>query len=274
MMHNNLTEDIMKNGFTLKNPLAPLGRGLGRGVKAFTLAEVLITLGVIGVVSAMTLPTLIQNHQKQVTVTQLKKAYSEFAQALQKAEVEHGLMETWDFNASNFDNNYSEQIKYFGENYIFPYIKTVKICIPTSNECWADDIKTIGDVKKTDYFTNSHTDFVSFVTASGYTVYYWLHGTGTGMWYVVDVNGLKGPNKIGKDIFAFQANWGKTSSRNGVYPAGLNLKQNVTRENLINGDLPDSVAGAYRCRKPDGIGAYCTGVIVLDGWKIEKDYPW
>ena len=39
---------------------------------AFTLAEVLITLGIIGVVAALTLPTLIQNHQKQVYVTQLK----------------------------------------------------------------------------------------------------------------------------------------------------------------------------------------------------------
>lgn len=39
-------------------------------LNAFTLAEVLITLGIIGVVAAMTLPTLIQNHQKQVYATQ------------------------------------------------------------------------------------------------------------------------------------------------------------------------------------------------------------
>ena len=41
---------------------------------AFTLAEVLITLGIIGVVAAMTLPTLIQNHQKQTYVVGLQKA--------------------------------------------------------------------------------------------------------------------------------------------------------------------------------------------------------
>ena len=40
---------------------------------AFTLAEVLITLGIIGVVAAITLPTLIKNYQKHVYVTQLKK---------------------------------------------------------------------------------------------------------------------------------------------------------------------------------------------------------
>ena len=43
--------------------------------KAFTLAEVLITLGIIGIVAAMTLPTLIGKYQKKQTVTQLKKAY-------------------------------------------------------------------------------------------------------------------------------------------------------------------------------------------------------
>ena len=41
---------------------------------AFTLAEVLITLGIIGVVAALTIPTLISNHQKKVYVTQLKKS--------------------------------------------------------------------------------------------------------------------------------------------------------------------------------------------------------
>ena len=37
--------------------------------KAFTLAEILITLGIIGVVAAMTIPTLITNYQKKQTVT-------------------------------------------------------------------------------------------------------------------------------------------------------------------------------------------------------------
>ena len=44
-------------------------------MKAFTLAEVLITLGIIGIVAAMTLPILIGKYQKMQTATQLKKAY-------------------------------------------------------------------------------------------------------------------------------------------------------------------------------------------------------
>ena len=49
---------------------------------AFTLAEVLVTLGIIGVVSAMTVPTLMQNYQRQSYVTQLHKTYNEISQAL------------------------------------------------------------------------------------------------------------------------------------------------------------------------------------------------
>ena len=48
---------------------------------AFTLAEVLVTLGIIGVVSAMTVPSLMQNHQRKTYVTQLHKVYNELQQA-------------------------------------------------------------------------------------------------------------------------------------------------------------------------------------------------
>ena len=47
----------------------------------FTLAEVLVTLGIIGVVSAMTVPTLMQNHQRKTYVTHLHKVYNELQQA-------------------------------------------------------------------------------------------------------------------------------------------------------------------------------------------------
>ena len=49
--------------------------------KAFTLAEVLITLGIIGVVAAITLPTLIANYQKKVLETQYKVAVTTLSQA-------------------------------------------------------------------------------------------------------------------------------------------------------------------------------------------------
>ena len=50
--------------------------------KAFTLAEVLITLGIIGVVAALTIPTLVNNYRKKQFETGLKKEYSVLLQAL------------------------------------------------------------------------------------------------------------------------------------------------------------------------------------------------
>lgn len=75
--------------------LAPCcGRGLGRGGEkkaAFTLAEVLITLGIIGIVAAMTIPTLITRYQKREVATKLKATYSTIANALKLAEEEMGI---------------------------------------------------------------------------------------------------------------------------------------------------------------------------------------
>ena len=53
--------------------------------KAFTLAEVLVTLGIIGVVAAMTMPNLMSNYQRQSYVTQLRKIHSELSQAVEAA---------------------------------------------------------------------------------------------------------------------------------------------------------------------------------------------
>ena len=53
--------------------------------QAFTLAEVLITLGIIGVVAAMTLPALIQSYANTVVETRLAKFYSTINQAIARA---------------------------------------------------------------------------------------------------------------------------------------------------------------------------------------------
>ena len=54
--------------------------------KGFTLAEVLITLGIIGVVAALTMPVITENVQKNVLRNQFKKVYSTFSQAVFQAQ--------------------------------------------------------------------------------------------------------------------------------------------------------------------------------------------
>ena len=65
----------------------------GKMKKAFTLAEVLITLGILGVVMALTLPTLMGEYRKKTIEARLKKFYSASNQAIQQSEVKNGPKE-------------------------------------------------------------------------------------------------------------------------------------------------------------------------------------
>ena len=80
-------------------------------LNAFTLAEVLITLGVIGVVAAVTMPTLIQQYKERETVAKVNQFYSMFSQAYQMAILEHGTFDQWGLkawgdNIKNEDGSY------------------------------------------------------------------------------------------------------------------------------------------------------------------------
>ena len=73
----------------------------------FTLAEVLITLGIIGVVAALTIPAIIYNHQKQVSETAVKKFYTNINQAVLLAETNLGIERTtWDTSGTSLYDNY------------------------------------------------------------------------------------------------------------------------------------------------------------------------
>lgn len=75
---------------------------------AFTLAEVLITLGVIGVVAAITIPGLITSYNKKITETRLAKFYSVFNQAIRLSVAENGDVDTWDDYWSASGNTYKD----------------------------------------------------------------------------------------------------------------------------------------------------------------------
>ena len=250
---------------------------------AFTLAEVLITLGIIGVVAAMTMPVIITNYQKSQTVNRLKKAYSEISQAIRMAENEYGTLDSWDFS---YITEPQEKVNYFAENYLFPNIKTLKRCSPSSDECWADTYTIDGN--ESYLMLEDTTGRNSFIAASGYSVFYWLHGAngaGDGGWFWIDINGLQKPNKIGKDVFPFLMSWGPHARGNydcqerklGLFPAGLECKSSsFSYDELINGSGSSDTAG-FNCKKGSNgsrAGGYCGALIMYEGWKIGKDYPW
>lgn len=232
---------------------------------AFTLAEVLITLGVIGVVAALTLPVLITKYQKQQTVTQLKKAYTEINQAIKLSELENGEITNW-----HVEDNLEAQHN-FARNYIIKYFKTAKVCIPSNSDCFE---------------ANAIDKYFSFITVSGYSVMGWTHSAGNGGWLYIDINGpKKGANKMGKDIFPLVMQFddvydinslenNRVVDKPGVFMLGLGLNSPLTRDELINGggNVPGGFANGL-CNKDSGMGT-CGALIVNDGWQIKDDYPW
>ena len=154
---------------------------------AFTLAEVLVTLGIIGVVSAMTVPTLMQNYQRQSYVTQLHKVYNELSQALLRYQT--------DKNAINFKEaglSGSEAYTEFQKN----YFKVVQDCGTTQTPCFASSYK-----KMSGSSTNFKCKYGCMSLASGAAIGGYGNGTNGVYEIVVDVNGQKGPNIFGRDAF-------------------------------------------------------------------------
>lgn len=107
-------------------------------LKAFTLSEVLMTLGIIGVVAALTIPVLIKKYEQMQTLSQLQKAYTSLSAAFNQAQTENGLFDTWGFlgwgNPSVADTIFSSTI--------VPKLNVAKNCgytgwQGTKPECWA-----------------------------------------------------------------------------------------------------------------------------------------
>ena len=117
-----------EDGFTLAEVLAGRGNMLPVFSKAgFTLAEVLITLGIIGVVAAMTIPTLISKIQKQQIEAQLKENYSVIAQAMKLSEEEGAISPQLVVN--------QQKVQAWFEEFMSKSLKTEVVCYHKPG-CW------------------------------------------------------------------------------------------------------------------------------------------
>lgn len=175
--------------------------------RAFTLAEVLITLGIIGIVAAMTLPSVIKNYQATVLESQFKKQYSSLSQALRKMYDEAGI----DLIPDNFsDYTFSENLKAY--YHIIKDCGMVNInttgCItldPTEDNVW--NISTyknfiggsinFGYIDDGVLILNDGTTLLFEQGTQSHAAGYFLIG--------IDVNGFKNrPNRFGHDVFIFR----------------------------------------------------------------------
>ena len=235
---------------------------------AFTLAEVLITLGIIGVVAALTMPALIQNYRKSVVENKLKSEYSLISNAIRMSEAKNGSLEDW--STCDEDSSY-ECTKNFFDNYLAPELKIVKFCgLENRDECWTAPVSLSG---KNGYLpTNSFNKTLTAILSNGTSLYMWAGGQNSEaahlqIWFDID-GPTKGKNTIGVDVFGIMLFLKtKDARRAGVFMWG---SSQVYDEDYYKNDAE------YGCSKDvdtPWAGLYCGALIQQNGWKIPKDYP-
>ena len=267
---------------------------IGGGVKSshskgFTLAEVLITLGIIGVVAAMTLPTLIQNYQKGVALNRLKQTYSQIQNAVElvASENDGNPMNQWGCPQMDYTDPDT------GITYWMPwtqacfYMAMKKIAVkmyPRPDDvshafCYEGrEYRPYTDIngdRNVRWQTNGnllHTRAYSAKLPNGACVV-WHPAIGShdaGGSLIIDVDGSDaGFNSSGKDVFFFSY-----VTNGGAAPYGTHGRS------IIPGRMGDGAKTRAqlkeKCSKlqEGACGTECATLIINDSWQMKSDYPW
>lgn len=244
--------------------------------KAFTLAEVLITLGIIGVVAALTMPVLVNKYRKIVIANQFKKSYSILQNVIVRAQKDHGTFGEWPCFSASWGGklflNVDEFMKYISEainvtkkeSDRYVAASAIKMCGSST-----DYVTMNGKVLKSSSGDPYWKKETSFYLADGSCLYFISmdgnepiyedlknnKGNNPVMHVYIDVNGAKAqPNKLGIDLFAFEIYYnGKIANYKGYDPK--NCSTLVSAATL-------------------GTGYACAARLIHDNYTIKDDYPW
>jgi len=208
----------------------------------FTLAEVLITLVIIGVIAAITVPTLINKTNNQEYVSKLKKAYSTLSQATNQIISEEGQATNW---ATSNERVYQLYKK---------HLINAKDCGRTGQGCFAGNYNYLNGSY---WRTFDEVGYGKLILADGVAVEFYStpnpncdsvfedNGLRNGcMEILVDINGAKKPNTAGRDYFEF------VLRKDGLFPQGCSTDNNSLKS---------------KCSKTTGKAEYCSCIILREG---------
>ena len=231
--------------------------------KAFTLAEVLITLGIIGVVAAMTLPALISLYQKKIVETRLEHTYSLISQALKMAEADYGDSQYWTKDIAGYQGTGNDVVDVFLNTYFLPYIKGYKSGIVDGYGLYklgynlrGISYSGLGTSSRYVCLNNGVNLFLSFGIGRQGVVCVTI---------LVDINGPKAPNVVGRDLFQMTY-----SLYDGIL--FMSGERQVTGYGLTYDKIIKYDEIMQRCKNTGVLE--CGALIKQNGWKIPKDYPY
>ncbi len=219
--------------------------------EGFTLAEVLITLGIIGIVASLTLPALIQKYTNHVVEVRLEKFYSMINQAIARAEADYGDRTYWFEEAGGWNEDQTEHAKLeWAKKYLLPYLKGVNYTfIKTSQQpiFFLPDGTAFGSVNGAEINRD------------------WLFWTSNPETKCTKWNGTNGYDDIGVCAFPF---FYSPDSADKVYK-GKGLEP-------WRAGWDGTVESLYsECKNKDrSYNRPCAAIIQFNGWKIPKDYPY
>ena len=239
---------------------------------AFTLAEVLITLAIIGVVAVLTIPSLISKYNEKIIITNLKKTLSELSQAIKLSEVDNGESRFWHYNDIT-------QTAYFVDTYIAPYFKNVKKCT-NAKECgfpceygWK---RLDGEcANESGYFYYMLNGKPAAIRVSEYDI-------SKNMAYVtfyIDVDGTRGESIMGKDthtftLFSYTHETAQLSRElYGLHLGGICGYWGCFNQSIKNLMEHESLGNCNINNKTLHSGKECGLVLFKNNWKVPENYP-
>lgn len=242
---------------------------------AFTLAEVLITLGIIGVVAAMTLPALISNYRKNLVESELKKTYSLLNQLMVRSEADNGSAINWEWQQiESTDRNVQEQ---FLQKYFVPYLKVVRR--KSAYTADYDRAYRAYDASGTNqswwYNQNRLADWIEL--ADGTALLFGItnddRGGRLGYWNIILPHTAKNNYVLmGRDSFIFHVNMTSSKTAVSVFP---NSYKNWNCESVNNNRtyFNERCRGLASDTSGDSPAQYCTMLLFCNNWKVPDDYP-
>ena len=224
----------------------------------FTLAEVLITLGIIGVVAALTLPALIQNYQKKVTAISVKKAYSELNQIIEMAKADYGDSSSWDYSEA-------DKLSLWVQTYIEPYINVIEHTDSCKGYPCLGLTTTYHLKSKTPLSTGQ---YVLTKTGNSFAYAFYRYDTSLTRVRVYIRNPHGRYAYVGKDVFTFIFDTRENNPKFRTHTPNKYDRSSILGTGW-GGCNPNASGSGYMVP-----GDACAALIMIDGWEIKNDYPW
>lgn len=217
--------------------------------RAFTLAELLIVMAIVGIIAAVTIPLVSANSQKLQSISALQKANNTFANMVNQSQV-NTKIESWNFNTDT---------ETFVKEYFLPYVNVAQDCGTTDTGCFADNYTAAntGESLDNNYYKVMLSDGVAMAIklTPGCTD----TNPSECVKIIVDTNGIKKPNRWGKDVFEYQI----LANLSAVVPFG-----SFTQYNEDTGKWEAAVDDDVTTKCTSSDERYCALKIINDGWEM------